>query len=47
MQRREFLKSGAIAGSTALLATAVTQATDADQNKKPFHLKYAPTLWHV
>lgn len=41
MQRRDFLKSGVIAGSTAVLAAAATQTAQADQSE-PFQLKYAP-----
>jgi len=41
MQRREFLKSSVIAGSTAVFAGTTTQAAEAD-NSKSFQLKYAP-----
>ena len=41
MQRREFLKSSVIAGSTAVLAGTAAQAAGTEQSKS-FHLKYAP-----
>lgn len=41
MQRREFLKSSVIAGSTAVFAGTAAQAAEAD-NSKSFQLKYAP-----
>ncbi|MEQ9068673.1 MAG: xylose isomerase, partial [Gimesia chilikensis] len=41
MQRREFLKSGMLAGGAAVLGSTAAQAADSKE-QKPFNLKYAP-----